>query len=228
MQIYKKSYICAMRHTILTTFLSAALMLTVGFCAHAQSQFLILEQDILHYGSAMTDLTSSRAADTISGWDLSDAYIIVVKITNDNQLQRCLDAVSKAGIRKVTWAREFDMSGSAVPTSGPKPDPVPFADADEAPVFQGGDATTFSKWINDNMSYPAIAKENSIQGRVMVQFTIDTDGSVTNVKVLRGVDNSLDKEAVRVVSASPKWEPGKMGGQTVPVIYNVPVFFRLK
>ena len=86
---------------------------------------------------------------------------------------------------------------------------IPFQLVEEKPSFQGGDANTFSKWIGQNMVYPEIAKENGVQGRVTLQFTVNADGTVSNIKVLRGVDSALDKEAVRVVSMSPRWKPGK-------------------
>ena len=86
---------------------------------------------------------------------------------------------------------------------------IPFQLVEEKPKFQGGDANDFTKWVNQRLVYPDVAKENGVQGRVMLQFTVNTDGSVSGVKVLRGVDPSLDKEAVRVVSMSPKWTPGK-------------------
>ena len=85
---------------------------------------------------------------------------------------------------------------------------IPFQLVEEKPSFNGGDANEFSKWVNSKLQYPEIAKENGVQGRVTLQFTVNPDGSVSNVKVLRGVDSSLDKEAVRVVSMSPKWKPG--------------------
>ena len=81
---------------------------------------------------------------------------------------------------------------------------IPFQLVEEKPSFNGGDANEFSKWVNSKLQYPEIAKENGVQGRVTLQFTVNPDGSVSNVKVLRGVDSSLDKEAVRVVSMSPK------------------------
>ena len=76
---------------------------------------------------------------------------------------------------------------------------IPFQLVEEKPSFNGGDANEFSKWVNSKLQYPEIAKENGVQGRVTLQFTVNPDGSVSNVKVLRGVDSSLDKEAVRVV-----------------------------
>lgn len=105
---------------------------------------------------------------------------------------------------------------------------IPFALVEQKPKFQGGDANSFSAWVNKNLQYPEIAKENGIQGRVTLQFTVNTDGSVSNVKVLRGVDPSLDKEAVRIVSMSPKWEPGKQRERPVKVVYNFPVVFQLR
>ena len=86
---------------------------------------------------------------------------------------------------------------------------IPFQLVEEKPSFMGGDANEFSKWVNQRLVYPEIAKENGVQGRVTLQFTVESDGRVTNVKVLRGVDSSLDQEAVRVVSSSPRWTPGK-------------------
>ena len=105
---------------------------------------------------------------------------------------------------------------------------IPFQLVEEKPSFQGGDANQFSKWVNSKLEYPEIAKENGVQGRVTLQFTVEKDGSVTKVKVLRGVDPSLDKEAVRVVSMSPKRKPGKQRDRAVPVTYTFPVIFQLR
>lgn len=105
---------------------------------------------------------------------------------------------------------------------------IPYAVVEEKPKFQDKDANAFTKWVYDNLEYPEIAKENGIQGRVTVQFTIDKDGSVKNVKVLRGVDSSLDKAAVSVINKSPKWSPGKMRGRPTKVSYTFPIIFQLR
>lgn len=105
---------------------------------------------------------------------------------------------------------------------------IPFQLVEEKPSFNGGDANEFSKWVNSKLEYPEIAKENGVQGRVTLQFTVNADGTVSNVKVLRGVDASLDKEAVRVVSMSPKWKPGKQRDRAVKVTYTFPVIFQLR
>ena len=105
---------------------------------------------------------------------------------------------------------------------------IPFQLVEQKPTFQGGDANNFRTWVNSKLEYPEIAKENGIQGRVMLQFTVGADGKVSNVKVLRGVDPTLDKEAVRVVSMSPKWEPGRQRDRAVKVTYTFPVIFQLR
>ena len=105
---------------------------------------------------------------------------------------------------------------------------IPFQLVEEKPSFNGGDANEFSKWVNSKLQYPEIAKKNGVQGRVTLQFTVNPDGSVSNLKVLRGVDSSLDKEAVRVVSMSPKWKPGKQRDRAVNVTYTFPVIFQLR
>ena len=99
---------------------------------------------------------------------------------------------------------------------------------EEQPTFNGGDANEFTKWVNTHIQYPQIAQEMSIQGKVTLQFTIEKDGSLQNVKVLSTPDESLSKEAVRVVSSSPKWKPGKQRDRAVKVTYTFPVLFQLR
>ena len=105
---------------------------------------------------------------------------------------------------------------------------IPFALVEKKPSFMGGDANTFSAWVNQHLEYPEVARENGVSGRVMLQFTVNPNGSVTDVKVLRGVDPALDKEAVRVISSSPKWEPGRQRDRAVKVTYTFPVVFQLR
>ena len=99
---------------------------------------------------------------------------------------------------------------------------------DEKPTFNGGDANEFSKWVNSRLVYPEAAKENGIEGRVTLQFTIDKDGRLGDVKVLSTPDETLAQEAVRVVSSSPKWKPGKQRDRAVKVSYTFPVIYRLR
>ena len=99
---------------------------------------------------------------------------------------------------------------------------------EEKPKFMGGDENTFNSWVLNNIEYPEVAKENGVQGRVMLTFVVNTDGRVIDVQVLRGVDPALDKEAVRAVSASPRWTPGRQRDKPVKVRYNFPVVFQLR
>ena len=107
-------------------------------------------------------------------------------------------------------------------------DEVPWVSAEVKPSFNGGDANAFSKWVNSRLVYPEIARENGVQGRVTLQFTIGADGRLSNVRVLQSPDESLAAEAVRVVSSSPKWAPGRMRDRSVRVVYTFPVIFQLR
>ena len=106
-------------------------------------------------------------------------------------------------------------------------DSIPFALVEQKPTFQGNDAATFAKWVAERLTYPKEAKDQKIQGRVMVAFDVCEDGVVRNVKVLRGVDATLDTEALRVINSSPKWEPGFQDGKPVKVTYQFPVIFQM-
>ena len=105
---------------------------------------------------------------------------------------------------------------------------TPFHQIAQKPTFNGGDANEFSKWVNQNLRYPEKCRQSKVQGRVTLQFTVTETGKVADVKVLRGVNPEIDKEAARVVSESPDWTPGRNeNGETVPVTYTFPVIFRL-
>ena len=84
------------------------------------------------------------------------------------------------------------------------------------------------QYLNSNIKYPVVAQENGVQGRVVVSFVVEKDGSITDVRVVRSVDPSLDREATRVVKSMPHWIPGKQNGSAVRVKYNVPVTFKLQ
>lgn len=105
-------------------------------------------------------------------------------------------------------------------------EPVIFAE--EPATFQGGDINKFRAWVGKNLKYPSIAADNGVQGTVSLQFIIERDGSVSGIKVLRGVEKTLDAEAVRVISSSPKWSPAKNGRKPVRIYVNMPVIFQLE
>ena len=106
-------------------------------------------------------------------------------------------------------------------------DDQPFLIAETMPSFQGGDLNTFRNWVQQNVRFPQIALENGIQGRVVLTFVIEKDGRLTNIEVLQTPDRSLSEEAIRVLSKSPKWSPGKQRNQAVRVKYTLPVDFRV-
>lgn len=107
-------------------------------------------------------------------------------------------------------------------------EPVPMNLLDSKPGFNGGDANEFTKWVNTQLQYPEQAKKDKVEGRVVIQFTIGTDGEVRDVKLLRGVREDLDTEAMKVVASSPKWEPGRKNGEAVPVHFTFPVVYKLQ
>lgn len=106
----------------------------------------------------------------------------------------------------------------------PEQEAMDFEKVDVKPTFDGD----FNLWIKNNLKYPEQAKADKVQGRVIVQFTIGTDGTVSDVKLLRGVHEDLNAEALRMVSSMPKWEPGKKDGKAVPVSFTIPIVFRLQ
>ncbi|MBS5613552.1 MAG: energy transducer TonB [Prevotella buccalis] len=114
-----------------------------------------------------------------------------------------------------------------------QPEPKPevenkvFDVVEQMPSFPGG-PSALMKYLSENVKYPVVAQENGVQGRVVVSFVVEKDGHITDVKVVRSVDPSLDKEAARVVRSMPSWIPGKQNGSAVRVKYNVPVSFKLQ
>ena len=102
-----------------------------------------------------------------------------------------------------------------------------FQVVEEMPEFPGGMGECM-KFLGKNIKYPTISQENGVQGRVIVQFVVNRDGSIVDPVVVRGVDPYLDKEALRVIATMPKWKPGKQRGKAVRVKYTVPVMFRLQ
>lgn len=108
-----------------------------------------------------------------------------------------------------------------------EPEEEVFTVVETMPQFPGGEAA-LRKFLADNIRYPTLAQENGIQGKVVVEFIIGKDGGVYDIVISRSVENSLDKEALRVVGLMPKWSPGKKNGKIVKVKYYLPVMFRFQ
>jgi len=103
-----------------------------------------------------------------------------------------------------------------------------FIIVEEPATFQGGDLNSFRTWVEKNLEYPPVAAENGISGKVYVQFAVNSKGDVVDVKILRSVDSSLDKESIRVIMSSPKWNPAKQGGKAVKQQFVIPLSFVLQ
>ena len=130
---------------------------------------------------------------------------------------------------RLAEAVRSDIAVAAPPPPAPKPEVSNkvFDVVEEMPHFPGGPAA-LQAFLSSNTKYPVVAQENGVQGRVIVSFVVERDGSITDVRVVRSVDPSLDREASRVVRSMPRWSPGKQNGSTVRVKYTVPVVFRLQ
>lgn len=105
---------------------------------------------------------------------------------------------------------------------------LPFILIEDKPSFMGGDYNTFARWVAQRIVYPEPAAANGIQGRVTLQFVIDIDGRIKDIQVLQSVDKMLADEAIRVVSQSPAWSPGKQRGKPTKVLFTFPFTFRLQ
>ena len=138
---------------------------------------------------------------------------------------------NKEGVkdRTVEAVRNDIAVAAPPPPPAPKPEVASkvFDVVEEMPSFPGGQAALM-QYLGSNIKYPVVAQENGVQGRVIVGFVVEPDGSISGVNVMRSVDPSLDKEAMRVVKSMPKWKPGKQNGSAVRVKYTVPVVFRLQ
>lgn len=119
------------------------------------------------------------------------------------------------------------MAGPPAPTQEEGDEGEVFEVVEQQPAFPGG-MDKLMQWLSKNLKYPASAQENGTQGRVVVQFVVNKDGSIVEPKVVKSVDPALDKEAIRVVSAMPHWTPGKQRGKAVRVRFTLPVTFRLQ
>lgn len=138
---------------------------------------------------------------------------------------------NKEGVkdRTVEAVRNDIAVAAPPPPPAPKPEVATkvFDVVEEMPSFPGGQGALMS-YLASNIKYPVVAQENGVQGRVIVSFVVERDGSISDVRVARSVDPSLDREAQRVVKIMPRWKPGKQNGSAVRVKYTVPVVFRLQ
>ena len=160
-------------------------------------------------------------------------------VKEENQVKQMDKLDEKVAVgtenKEGTKDRLAEAVRSDIAVAAPPPPPAPkpevsnkvFDVVEEMPHFPGGPAA-LQAFLSSNTKYPVVAQENGVQGRVIVTFVVERDGSITDVKVVRSVDPSLDREATRVVRSMPRWSPGKQNGSAVRVKYTVPVVFRLQ
>lgn len=160
-------------------------------------------------------------------------------VKEENQVKQMDKLDEKVAVgtenKEGTKDRLAEAVRSDIAVAAPPPPPAPkpevsnkvFEVVEEMPHFPGG-AAALQAFLSSNTKYPVVAQENGVQGRVTVSFVVERDGSITDVRVVRSVDPSLDREASRVVRSMPRWSPGKQNGSAVRVKYTVPVVFRLQ
>jgi protein TonB len=155
------------------------------------------------------------------------------KVTDDNQMlsqQELMDSESAISSITVEGSKDGIDAGTlidqkVVVQEPPKEEIHNFVE--QMPQFPGGQEE-LQKWLAKNINYPDYALENNIQGKVTVRFVVNEDGTISEVKVVKGLERSCDEEAVRAIKKMPKWEPGKQNGKKVKVYFNVPVTFKLQ
>ena len=211
------------RGLLLEIGLCIALGLVIVAFAYTPKEHRI-EQIDMNYGPIEEEITEITRQDQKPPEPPKKVEVKVIAdllevVTNDTKITTEVDFVDfdeDTEIEQIVSVEEEEVE-----------DDQPFLRAETMPTFQGGDLNTFRNWVQSNVRFPQIALENGIQGRVTLTFVIEKDGSLTNIQVLQTPDRSLSEEAVRVLSKSPKWTPGKQRNQTVRVKYTLPVDFRV-
>ena len=154
-----------------------------------------------------------------------DAVLLSAYLKNGNKVRAIISA--DYGIF-VTGTIDFIKEGDEQPKKNEDKKAIPFQQVAQKPGFNGGDANEFSKYVAQNVVYPESCRQSKIEGRVTLEFTVTETGKVADIKILKSVNDDLDREAVRVIAQSPLWTPGRdENGKVVPVKYTFPVIFKL-
>lgn len=212
------------RGLLLEIGLVVALGLVIAAFAYTPSKHRIDKPD-LNYGPVEEQITEITRQDQKPQEPPKKVEVKVITdllqvVTNDTKISTSVDFA------------EFDDNTEVIQQVAVKEEVIEddnvFIRAETMPSFQGGDLNTFRNWVQSNVKFPQIALENGIQGKVTLAFVIEKDGRLTSIKVLQTPDRSLSEEAIRVLSKSPKWSPGKQRNQPVRVSYTLPVEFRVQ
>lgn len=211
------------------------ILLSIGLLGTAWAQdkpdaLLWFNSGMLFYGNNSAHLSSDDFAKTVQSWNLEKAHIAVSAETAPETLSQLIYALP---LEDVSYSLTLDKDRIAACASTeryykalPQTEGIPFASADTKPIFQDG---KMEEWIRRRVDelYPRECWENGIQGRVIVQFTIDEHGRTGNVKILKEAAPQLDRIAERIVLMMPDWKPAlNAEGKPVKVSYNLPIIFR--
>ena len=220
----------------------------LGTCPKCEAEVRYLERELekrqrmgkaaifagMTIGTAITAAGCGPLAPTPNGMmeNPRDTIVATDTIRNDSVEEHVLlGGEVMAPVSNSLELEEWDTEGFVEPNFDEAVEdedrPGVYMIVEQMPEFPGGDKSLF-QFIADNTKYPADAKEKGIKGRVFVNFIVEPDGSVSDIRVLRGIGGGCDEEAVRVVESMPKWKPGMQNGEVVRVSYNVPVNFRLE
>lgn len=221
----KKSFKADLRNKrglLLEIGLAVALVLVIWAFTYTPEEYRIERPD-LTAGNVevieLPDITREKPKETVRKVEVKPMAQIIEIIKNDQKIQT-----------EVSYD-EF-VEGEPIELVPVEPEATADEDifliAETMPSFMNGDIYAFRAWVQQNVKFPQIALENRIQGRVVLSFVVDRDGRVTNIEVLQSPDRSLADEAVRVLSKSPKWSPGKQRNQAVRVKFTLPVEFRVQ
>ncbi|MFO7573999.1 MAG: energy transducer TonB [Bacteroidales bacterium] len=212
-----------------TTFLQLGLVVTIALILIAfewtttdrkENVFANIQEEIIEEEQAPITEEQEQPPEAPPEVNVTDIFEIVDNDVNiENEILFSDLVTEDTQVAMYTWNPVVDEEE--------KEDDV-FMIVEDMPTFRGGDVQRFSNWVKERVKYPQIAQENGIQGKVFIGFIVEPDGSVSNVTILRSVDKSLDDEAVRVVTSSPRWNPGKQRGQPVRVRFSITVNFQLQ
>lgn len=159
-----------------------------------------------------------------------DEEVVEDKMVGQEEIQETKIQISVADVKGTDDKHGIDIAELREHKQIVQEKPVeekPFVTVEQMPSFPGGEME-MQKFIAENLKYPVVAQESGIQGRVTIRFVVTKTGAISDVTVIRGIDPSCDREAVRVVKTMPKWIPGKQNGLNVPVYFTLPIVFRLK
>lgn len=211
----------------------------------------VVEDDAPATGEVLTEVTEAEVAEVLVDYEvIVDAETSAVAENDDdaaeedvqmevqaiggvavmdervNSKEKLAGSEKRTGSSNQVLARSAGSNGNTMVTEDEPDTTMIFAVVEIMPEFPGG-GYAFYKFLADSIQYPQLAIENKIQGKVYVQFVVEEDGSITDIKVLRGIGGGCDEEALRIIKLMPNWIPGKQNGKPVRVLYNLPIKFNL-